>query len=289
MKILFKSKVCFLIFIFCVSVYAQIYSEKDVEICNSKFSFAVEKNLAGKPIGDIIAEIGKSFTGTEYVAHSLEIDGEEQLVINLSGLDCTTFLESAIVLSRLVKMNKTSFEDFQNELIKVRYREGVINQYPSRLHYFSDWIYDNEKKGIVKDVTKDMGGKPTNFKVNFMSTHPESYKHLIETPEFVPVIQKQEKEISVRSYFYIPQEKIFSVENKIQNGDLVAFTTNIKGLDISHTGIALKGENGRVHLLHAPNVGHKVQITEEPLSEYVKKIKKHTGIIILRPIEPEKL
>jgi hypothetical protein len=271
-----------LIFFFpCISK-AQIYSEEDKEICHYKFSFAEEKNLTDKPIGDVIVEIGKSFLGADYEAHSIEKDGEERLVINLTSFDCTTFLENVLVLSRLVKLNKTSFEDYKNELIKIRYREGIIDQYPSRLHYFSDWIYNNEQKGIIKDVTSEIGGKRINFKLNFMSTHPESYKHLKENPDFIPVIQKQEKEISSRTYYYIPGEKISFIEDKIQNGDLIAFTTNIKGLDISHTGIAVKKENGRVHLLHAPNVGYKVQITEEPISEYVKKVKKHTGIIILR-------
>lgn len=271
---------------FSLPVYGQIYSDDDIKICNSKFSFAVEKNLNEKSIGDIIAEIGKSFLGTEYEAHTLEKSGDEQLVINLTGLDCTTFLESALVLSRLIKMGKISFEDYQNELIKVRYRDGVIDQYPSRLHYFSDWIYNNQQKEIIKDITNEIGGKRVSFKVNFMSTHPESYKQLIENPDFVPVIQKQEREISLRTYYFISQERISLVEDKIQNGDLIAFTTNINGLDISHTGIAFKKENGRIHLMHAPNVGHKVQISDEPLSEYTRKIKKHTGIIVLRPVEP---
>lgn len=277
-----------IIFLFSSSYnYSQIYSEKDIEICNTKFSFAVEKNLADKPIGDIIAEVGKSFLGTDYEAYSLEKDGDEQLVINFTGLDCFTFLENTLVLSRLIKMEKTSFEDYQNELVKIRYRDGIIDQYPSRLHYFSDWIYNNEQKGIVKDVTNEIGGKRINFKLNFMSTHPESYKHLKENPDFIPVIRKKEKEISLRTYYYIPKEKISNVESKIQNGDLIGFTTSINGLDIGHVGIAVKKENGRVHLLHAPNVGYKVQITEEPLSDYTKKIKKHTGISVLRCVEPE--
>ncbi|MDO8550858.1 MAG: DUF1460 domain-containing protein [Ignavibacteria bacterium] len=271
-----------------VAVNAQIYSENDVEVCNSKFSFAVENpDLVGteKPIGDVLAEVGKSFIGTEYIAHGIEKDGEEQLVINLTGLDCTTFLENALVFSRLIKKEKTSFDDYQDELTFIRYRDGEIDQYPSRLHYFSDWIYNNQQKGIIKDVTKEIGGQPISFNLNFMSTHAEAYKHLKENPEFIPIIEEQEKEISSRTYFFIPKEKISSVEDKIHNGDLIAFTTNVKGLDIGHVGIAVKGEDGRIHLLHAPQVGSKVHITEAPLSEYVMSVKKHSGIIVLRVLE----
>src|SRR3972149_4984568 len=129
--------------------FPQIFSDNDVEICNSKFQLAVDKNLASKSINKIIVEIGKSFFGTDYIAHTLETEGEEQLVINLTVLDCTTFLENALVFARCIKKGKTSFEDYQKELILIRYRNGIIDQYPSRLHYFTDWIFDNEKKGIV--------------------------------------------------------------------------------------------------------------------------------------------
>jgi hypothetical protein len=270
---------------FAVRVNAQIYSDKDVEICSSKFELAVEKNFFAKPIGEVITEVGKSFLGTNYKAFAIEKEGEEQLVINLNGLDCTTFLENAIVFSRLIKKGDTTFNDYLKELTYLRYRDGIIDQYPSRLHYFSDWIYNNQQKGIIKDVTKEVGGKSISFDLNFMSTHPDAYLHLKDEPDFIPVIEEQEKEISKRTYYYIPQEKISSVEDNIQNGDLIAFTTNIKGLDISHVGIAVK-DDGRIHILHSPQVGSKVQITKKPIDEYVKSVKKHTGIIVLRVSEP---
>jgi hypothetical protein len=276
----------FTLVLFTVSVSAQVFSDKDEEICRTKFTFAAASNLAAEPINDVIAEIGRSFLGTDYEASALEKEGDEQLVINLTGLDCTTFLENALVFARLIKSGKPSFNDYMNELQFIRYREGKIDGYTSRLHYFSDWIADNVKKGIVEDVTKDAGGEKLKFGLNFMSTHPASYRQLKENPSFVPVIGQQEKEINSREYYYIPREKVIVAEKHIQNGDLIAVTTNIKGLDIGHVGIAVKEKDGRIHLLHAPTAGSKVQITKEPLSNYLMKIKKHSGIIILRAIEP---
>ncbi len=170
--------------------FAQVFSDKDINECNSRFSFAVEKNLSQKPIGDVIAEVGKTFLNTPYVAHTLEVTDTEQLVINFSGLDCTTFLETTFSLARCIKQNKTSFDDFRNELQVIRYRDGKIDKYPSRLHYFSDWIHNNIEKGLIKDVTKEIGGKPIKFKVNFMSENPHLYKHLKSNPEFVNEIKK---------------------------------------------------------------------------------------------------
>jgi hypothetical protein len=274
------------LFVFSSNFNSQVFSEKDVEVCKSKFSFAVDKSLSQKPINEVIVEMGKSFLGTEYVAHTLEKEGDEQLVINLTALDCTTFLENALTLSRCIKKDKTTFEDYQNELTFVRYRDGKINKYPSRLHYFSDWIYNNQKKGIVKDITEEIGGKPIKFDVNFMSNNPKYYKQLQENPEFIPIIKKQEEEINLRQYYYIPENDIEKLESKIKTGDLVALTTPEEGLDIGHVGIAIKMENGRIYFLHAPLVGSKVQITESPLSDYVIKNKKRNGINVLRVEEP---
>lgn len=280
-----KIKILFLVLFIAQLNSAQVFLVEDVEICNSKFELAVDKNLSEKPLNHIIVEIGKSFIGTEYVAHTLEKDGAEQLVINLTGLDCTTFLETSLAFARCVKSGKTTFEDYKKELTFIRYRDGIIDEYPSRLHYFSDWIYNNIKKGIVKDVTKELGGEEFKFNVDYMSTHPESYKHLKENPDFIPIIRKQEKEINERTYYYIPKTKVKVIENKIETGDLIAITSSVKGLDINHVGFAVKMKDGKTHFMHAPQADTKVQITPEPLHEYLKKIKRHTGIIVLRSRE----
>ena len=262
-----------------------IYTQKDVDLCNSKFQLAVDKNLSSLPINQIIVEIGKSFLGTDYSASSLEKSDEEKLVVHLTGLDCYTFLESSLVFARCIKEGKTSFDDYQNELANIRYRGGKLEEYPSRLHYFSDWIFDMNKRGIGKDITKEIGGKPYDKKINFMSTHVDAYHQLKNNPKFVDEIAKIEKEISSRKYFYIPQDEISKVEDKIQSGDIIGITTNVEGLDIAHTGIAIRMDDGRIHLMHAPNVGYKVQITEKPLADYIKGNKKQTGIMVLRVSE----
>lgn len=272
------------IFLFSIECVAQaIYTQKDVDVCTSKFNLAVEQKLSSLPINQVIIAIGKSFLGTDYVAHTLEIGKEEKLVINLTGLDCYLFLETSLVFSRCIKKGKTTFEDYQKELTNIRYRDGKLKEYPSRLHYFSDWIFDMNKRGIGKDITKEIGGKQYDKKINFMTTHIDSYGQLKENEKFVKEISKIEEQISARKYFYIPQEKIASVEGKIQSGDIIGITTNVEGLDIAHTGIAIKMDDGRIHFMHAPNVGKKVQITEMPLADYIKGNKKQTGIMVLRP------
>ncbi|MEJ5262413.1 MAG: N-acetylmuramoyl-L-alanine amidase-like domain-containing protein [Ignavibacterium sp.] len=284
-RLITKSLPVYFVLLFSLSISAQVFSDKDISECNNKFSLAIDNKLSEKPIGEVISVLGKSFINTPYEAHTLEVTDNEQLIINFSGLDCTTFLETTFALARCVKQNKTSFDDFKNELQFIRYRDGILGEYTSRLHYFSDWIYNNLKKGIIDDITQEIGGKPIKFKVNFMSENPQFYKHLKSNPEFIPVIQQQESEINSRQYYYIPESDIEKVESKINDGDFIALTTSDKGLDIGHVGIAVKMKNGKIHFLHAPQVGSKVQITDVSLADYVKKIKKHTGILVLRARE----
>jgi len=265
-----------------LNIHPQIYTQKDVEICNSKFQIAIKQNLSSLPINEILLNIAKSFIGTDYEAHTLDKTDKEELVINLTGLDCYTFLESSIVFARCIKKGLTTFEDYTKELENIRYRNGKLKDYTSRLHYFSDWIYDMNKRKIGKDITKELGGIPYKKSINYMSTHLDSYPMLKNNEKFIQEIKRIEKSISKRKYYFIPQKNIERIESKIKDGDIIGITTNIEGLDISHTGIAIRENNGRIHLLHAPNVGYKVQITEKPLASYIRSNPKQTGIMILR-------
>ncbi len=190
-------------------------------------------------------------------------------------------METSLAISRLICLGKNSFDDFLKQIEILRYRSGKLNGYTSRLHYFTDWIYNLQKRGIVIDVTKKLGGVPYRKTIDFMSSHSSLYDKLKDNSQNIEKIRKIEKQISSREKFYIPQDKIELSENKIKNGDIIAITTDIKGLDVSHVGIALK-INGKIHLLHAPNVGKKIQVTEKPLAEYIKSHSNQTGIIVVR-------
>jgi len=285
-----KSALVGLLFSFLIisNNYSQIFSESDMETCDTKFQIAIDEDLEFESINNVIVEISESFIGTEYLARGLEKDGDEQLVINLSGLDCTTLVENCLAMGRCLKQGTTSFDGYLEELQFIRYRDGVLDGYTSRLHYFSDWITNNVAKGVVEDVTSQIGGEPIKFHLDYMSTHPESYKQLKENPELIQTIKIQEEEISSREYYYIPREKFKSKEEFVNSGDIIAVTTTVEGLDIGHIGIAVRMD-GRIHLLHAPSPNTKVHITELTLEDYLMKYKRHSGVIVLRVLEPTDL
>lgn len=233
------------------------------------------------PLPDLIVETAKFFLGTPYVASTLEKE-PEGLVVNLRELDCSTFVESVLALSLTMKEAHPSFDNFCRNLQWIRYRDGEIAGYASRLHYTSDWLYENGRKGIVKDISREIGGERLMLNLNFMSTHPGSYKQLKDHPERVKEIAAIEKEINARTYYYLPEQKVEATAGSLQPGDMVCITTSIKGLDISHVGFIYK-EKGMLTFIHASTLAKKVIVNQEPLSVYLSKGKSSTGVMIARP------
>lgn len=260
---------------------ALVCSEEDKRTFETKM---VElQALENNDTGIIIKEVGLSFMGTPYVAKTLEIGDEEALVINFQGLDCTTYVENTLAFSNLLFLGKSDFESFTNVLENIRYRDGKLNGYASRLHYFSEWISNNQKMGYLKDITKEVGGENFQKNINFMSTHRDLYPFLEDEKNYEEILSS-EKILSEKSFYVLKTAKIHENEKKIKDGDIIALTTSIKGLDVTHTGLAIFKEDGRLYLLHASSSG-KVTVTNEPLTDYLKGIKNNTGITVARPLK----
>lgn len=236
------------------------------------------------PTGELMVKTARFFLNTPYVAVTLEKE-PEGLVINLREMDCMTLVENVVALTRTMQSPSPSFEEFCKNLQTLRYRNGEIHDYTDRLHYTTDWIFENQRKGLVKDMTQDIGGLPLPVNVSFMSTHPDSYTPLKAHPELVAVIAAKEKEINNRPYYYIPESDINRLAKGIADGDVVGFVTTIKGLDLSHVGIVCR-VGDKLTFIHASTTQKKVIVNEAPLQEYVEGIKRNSGIMIVRPQLP---
>lgn len=228
----------------------------------------------------------RKFLGVPYVAHTLEQKGEEKLVVNLTQLDCTTLVETVTALTLCAESGKTTYEDYKKILTTLRYRNGKLDGYTSRLHYFTDWIVDNTKLGLVEERQKPNPPFTAvqKIKVNYMSTHPSSYSALKAHPEWVSTIAKTENAINGKTFRYIPKSQVANTKamrTAVKDGDIIAITCNKKGLDIAHLGFAVWKKDG-LHLLNASSIHHKV--VEEPMTlrQYLKKHPSHTGIRIIK-------
>lgn len=229
-----------------------------------------------------IAFIARQFLGLPYVAHTLEND-VEMLTVNVEELDCTTFVETVIAMAYTVGECRTSWRDYLQNLERIRYRDGKLNGYASRLHYISDWIINNSHRGNFSEVTDEFPNVSFTVKtIDFMTSHRSSYKALADSCEYE---RMKNYEIGYRNHRF-PYIKTSSLRDKntrrqLKDGDIIALTTRTNGLDVSHMGL-IAIVNGEPHLMHASMKAMKVIIDPLPLYNYLNKSKSLTGIRVIR-------
>lgn len=235
----------------------------------------------GPQPGSTLVAIGYQLLGTPYQAGTLEQPGKEQLLIRLDALDCWTFVEQTVALTLLNENIETvSLPKFKEQVQKLRYRNGKLNGYGSRIHYFTEWLIQAANNGYLRDITQELGGIPDPRKINFMSANVQKYPSL-QDQEAYETVQAAEAFLNLQTKYFIPKARVRSIENQLQEGDIIAITTSIKGLDVSHEGIAVR-KNGRIYLLHASSDHKKVMLTQEPLSDYLAQKSNQTGILVAR-------
>ncbi len=264
----------------------------DWAVLEERLRWAYDEGLDTLPIGDVVVAVGRSFVGTPYQPHTLEIPGDERLVMNFEALDCVTYVENVLAMSRFLRTAPLEILNepdvyrslYESMLARIRYRDGEIDGYPSRLHYFSEWIADGERKALVTDMGSELGGVPDAERIDFMSTHPDAYAQLAEA-ESLARVAETETRLNQMPRIYIPEDEIAAAASGIRDGDVIAATSTVEGLDIAHTGIAL-WIDGRLHLMHAPLVGEEVQISERTLDRRIQEIGSQDGIMVARPVEP---
>ncbi|WP_053405896.1 N-acetylmuramoyl-L-alanine amidase-like domain-containing protein [Persicobacter sp. CCB-QB2] len=280
-----KSCLSLILMLICSTpAFAQLTcSHKDHTTIVQILRTAETKNWRELPDGESLTEIGKAFIPTPYVANTLEQGmKEDSLIINVSGMDCTTFVEQVLAMGMTIKKNDPSFEKFGQSLECIRYRGGNKEGYFSRLHYFTDWIDDNENKSLIENISRTLSPEQLPKDLNFMSTHRSAYKALADNDSLWHMTQQLEKEINQRDHYFLPKDQIREQASQIKNGDIIALVTKIKGLDVSHVGFAY-WQGTELHFLHA-SLKKGVMITEETLSDYLGKMKSNRGIIVARPV-----
>ncbi|WP_289870655.1 N-acetylmuramoyl-L-alanine amidase-like domain-containing protein [Duncaniella dubosii] len=231
---------------------------------------------------ELMEFIGRQFVGMPYKSGTLEME-PETLTINLDEFDCTTFIETVTALALTIEDRKNSWQDFANNLESLRYRQGEANGYASRLHYFSDWIVTNTHRGYIKEVTDRIPQSNSQIKtLDYMSHNRASYPALKDSATFEGI---KNMEVGYRSHRfpYIKSARLTSkpVTNALKGGDIVALTTKIGGLDVSHVGLIVIEKDGP-HLLHASSREGKVVVDKLPLAEYMRKSSNLTGIRVIR-------
>ncbi|NET36696.1 MAG: DUF1460 domain-containing protein [Cyanothece sp. SIO1E1] len=241
---------------------------------------AIAQDLFQRSMGEIIQAIAEQFLGAAYRAGLLDQAAQETLVVNLQEFDCVLFVETVVAIAQGIAAQDYAYSTFVEHLRRLRYRQAQLDGYCSRLHYFSDWMGDNQQRGTLQDVALRLGGITTHKTLNFMSTHRSRYPQLYNHEANYQCIVAMEANLGGTPINYIPQRQIRKVYPQLQPGDIIGITTQIPGLDVTHTGLVYRTSNGGVGLIHASPAG-QVTIARD-LQHYVGNIHHGIGILVAR-------
>src|SRR5271165_5076154 len=250
---------------------------------------AESQNWRSLPLGDRTVAVGLALLGTPYANYTLEIDDHtESPSVNLRGVDCWTYFEISLGFARMLEVKSGDYSpaDLLGMIELDRYRGGRCNgKYTSRLHYLEDWIYDNERRGLVTNLTRSLGGVPMRGRyLNEMSKDWRDSRYLRNNRELVPEMRQIEDNITNRTVYHIPKREVPEIESRIQDGDVICISGNGPEGYTEHVGLAYRDRVGVLHFMHASKDARSV-IVDVPLHSYLYRYSKFAGIMVVRPRE----
>ena len=208
------------------------------------------------PIGERTTAVGQALVGTRYKSFTLEIDNHiEAASANFNGLDCWTFFEIALGFARMLDESPEDWTPGRllHYIELDRYRGGeCTGDYLSRLHYLEDWLYDNNQRGLVDDLTRQLGGVSVPHSAREMTVGWRHYRYLKANRRLLRPLAQMEGRVSSRPLYMIPKSRVARIESKLRDGDIIGIISRDRnGLySTSHVGLALR-KNGGFHFMHA--------------------------------------
>ena len=248
-------------------------------------------NWKSLPIGERTATVGRAMVGTRYASYTLEIDDRiEAPSVNFNGVDCWTFFEISLGFARMLDDPEVSWtpERLLHYIELDRYRNGqCTGEYLSRLHYLEDWLADNSRRGLVDDLTQELGGVRVNHAAQEMTYGWRHYRYLKANPALLEPLGRMEARVTARPLYQIPKGRVARIEGKLKSGDIIGIISRDRpGLySTSHVGLAYRTNDGVLHFMHAssPHNYGKV-VVDARLSSYLARYRSDTGILVARPL-----
>jgi hypothetical protein len=251
---------------------------------------ARSNNWKALPIGERTAAVGQALVGTRYKSFTLEIDNRvESPSVNFKGMDCWTFFEISLAFARMLDEPESNWtpERLLHHIEVDRYRDGeCTGEYLSRLHYLEDWLADNDRRGLVRDLTPQLGGRRVSHSAREMTQGWRHYRYLAANKSLLGPLGRMEARVSARPLYQIPKSRVASIEPKLKSGDIIGIVSHDRGglYSTSHVGLALRTNDGVLHFLHAsaPHNHGRVLVDME-LSKYLYFYRADSGILVARP------
>jgi len=213
-------------------------------------------------------------------------DKPEHLAVEIDSFQCVSFVESSLAIARCAWADTPNQACYLHELTSSRYRDGRLNGYASRLHYFTDWIDDNARRHRISELSATLGGQPSHYEFDFMSQHSALYPALTH-PETLASLVQTEQRLSAEPHSIIPRDAVRKHESKLQSGDVVAIVSNKHpGLLVRHTGFIDTTNPKIVRLLHASSSHGRVLLTAGDIADYMQGRPDRLGMMVARPQPP---
>jgi len=158
--------------------------------------------------------------------------------------------------------------------------------YLSRLHYLEDWLHDNARRGLVRDLTQTQGAISVANSATEMTNNWEKYRYMRSNPEFRAGIGELETRLRLLPLMMIPKSRVRGIEDGLQNGDIIGIVSRDGGgYGTSHVGLAYRGSDSVLRFMHASALfNHGKVVIDLRLSDYLDKYKSDAGIIVGRPL-----
>lgn len=258
---------------------------------NRLVSKAKADNWKELPIGERTAAVGQALLGTRYKHFTLEIDNHiESPSVNFQGMDCWTFFEISLAFARMLNEPEENWTpDEMLHYIEVdRYRGGqCTGEYLSRLHYLEDWLADNKERGLVEDLTSQLGGKKVPHSAREMTIGWRHYRYLAANKSLLGPLAQMERRVSSRPLYQIPKNRVAGIESKLRTGDIIGIISRDRGglYSTSHVGLALRTNDG-LHFMHASSPGNSGRVVVDArISRYLARYRGDSGILVARPLK----
>lgn len=251
---------------------------------------AKANNWSALPIGERTGAVGQALVGTRYKHFTLEVDNRiEAPSVNFTGMDCWTFFEISLAFARMLDEPETNWtpERMLHYVELDRYRGGeCTGDYLSRLHYLEDWLADNKERGMVQDLTAQLGGSSVPHSAREMSIGWRHYRYLAANRSLLGPLARMEERVSSRPLYQIPKNKVAGIESKLRTGDIIGIISRDRGglYSTAHVGLALRLNDG-THFMHAssPSNSGKV-VVDSRISRYLARYSSDSGILVARPV-----
>jgi len=207
--------------------------------------------------------IAQGLQGHPYVANAL-VGGAsqaEQLVVDLAGFDCVTFVENVLALAR-----SSSVNGYVDQLVALRYLRGRIG-WRQRNHYFHDWLQRNAALDAIHVDTDGPGSRVVKARLASIDGLPA------RAVQFAAVTPRN----------------LLRAAPRIAHGSVAAFVSSRpRQLDFCHTGLLFwEPTTGvtaeRLMLYHATrSLGG---VVAEPINRFFQRVRTR-GVVFARILPP---